>query len=121
VSEARTPCINPRCRRTFKQEHEGQTVVCRKCWNLLPQAVRNRYKQLRRRMRLIERMDAKGVGYRRLGRKYGQPGKGAPQAYMMRLKFDRAWERLWTGINAFYSAPERPLGLETFLQEAGLA
>lgn len=120
MTEARTPCLNPSCRRTFKQEHEGETIVCRKCWMLLPMAVRNRYKQLRRRMRLIEKLEAKGVQHRRRGRKHGSPNVGAPQFFTMRMKFDRSWERLWDGIHSFYLAPEKPEGLDAFLEEIGL-
>lgn len=120
MTEARTPCLNPRCRRTFKQEHEGETVVCRKCWILLPASWRARDKQLRRRMRLIDRMSAKGVQHRRRGRKFGHPDKGAPQAFTMGIKFDRLWDRHWDRIRAFYLAPEKPEGLDAFLEEVGL-
>lgn len=117
---ARTPCLNPRCRRTFKQEHEGETIVCGKCWRLLPASWRARDKQLRRRMKLIERMAAKGVDHRRKGRKYGLPHVGSPQAYTMGAKFDRLWSRHWDRISAFYLSPETPAGLETFLEEMNL-
>ena len=120
MTEARTPCLNPRCRRTFKQELDVETVVCGKCWKLLPMAVRNRCKQLRRRMRLIDRLEIKGVQHRRRGRKHGNPGVGAPQFYTMRMKFDRSWKRLWEGIQSFYLAPENPEGLDAFLEEIGL-
>lgn len=120
MTGARTPCINPRCRRTFKDEHEGETVVCRKCWLLLPASLRARDKQLRRRMRLIERMSAKGVQHRRRGRKFGHPDKGAPQAFTMGNKFGRLWDIHWARIRAFYIAPEKPEGLDAFLEEVGL-
>jgi hypothetical protein len=116
----RTPCLNPRCRRTFKSEHVGETVVCGKCWKLLPVAARQRDKQLRRRMRLIERMAAKGNEFRRRGRHHGQPSVGAPQAYTMGAKFDRLWHRHWDRVTAFFLAPEKPTGLDAFLEEVGL-
>ena len=120
MTEARTPCLNPRCRRTFKQEHEGETVVCGKCWKLLPTTVRQRHKQLRRRMRLIDRLASKGAGHRRRGRKFGRPNVGVPQAYTMNAQFERLWDRHWTRIRIFFHAPDKPEGLETFLEEIGL-
>ncbi|RWH31598.1 hypothetical protein [Mesorhizobium sp.] len=116
----RTPCLNPSCRRTFKREHEDETIVCGKCWKLLPMPVRQRYKQLRRRMKLIKRMDAKGPDFRRRGRKHGAPDRGAPQAFTMGAKFDRLWDRHWDWIRAFYLTPEKPAGLDSFLEEIGL-
>lgn len=113
MTEPRTHCLNLRCQRTFKQEHEGETVVCGKCWKLLPAAVRQRG-------RLIERMAAKGTAHRRRGRKFGRPEIGAPQSYTMGSKFDRLWERHWTRIRIFFHAPDKPEGLETFLEEIGL-
>ncbi len=120
MTESRTPCLNPRCRRTFKQEHEGETVVCRKCWMLLPAAWRARDKQLRRRMRLIDRMSEKGTAYPRRGRKHGQPDRGAPQAYTMGMKVGRLWDRHWDRIRAFFLASDKPEGLDAFLEEVGL-
>lgn len=116
----RLPCLNSTCRRTFKHEDGVETVVCGKCWKLLPASVRRRDKQMRRRMRLVRRMADKGVEYRRRGRKHGCPDKGAPQAYTMGAKFDRLWDRHWQRIVAFFRAPEKPAGLETFLEEMGL-
>lgn len=116
----RTPCLNPRCRRTFKQEYEGETVVCRKCWMLLPSSWRARDKQMRKRMRLINRMSEKGVQYRRRGRKHGAPGKGDPQAYTMGAKFDRLWQAHWDRIRTYFLAPEKPEGLDAFMEEMNL-
>lgn len=116
----RTPCFNPRCRRTFQQEHEGETVVCRKCWMLLPASWRARDKQMRRRMRLIDRMAAKGTQHRRRGRKPGYPNNGAPQAYTMGAKFERLWDRHWSRIRAFFLTPKKPEGIDAFLEEVGL-
>jgi len=120
MSELRAPCLNPRCRRTFRCEHEGETVICRKCWMLLPMAVRQRDKQLRRRLRLIKRMFEKGTDYRRRGRHFGAPHRGTPQAYTMGVKFDRLWDRHWARVRSFFLAPEKPVGLDTFLEELGL-
>lgn len=116
----RIGCLNPHCRRTFKREHEDDTIVCGKCWKLLPEAWRSRYKQLRRRMKLINRMAQKGNEFRRRGRKHGSPDRGAPQAYTMGAKFDRLWDRHWERVRAFYLSPDKPAGLETFLEEIGL-
>lgn len=116
----RTPCLNPRCRRTFKREHNGETVVCGKCWKLLPASWRARDKQLRRRMKLVDRMETKGPNHRRRGRKFGQPEKGTPQAWSMGSKLCRLWDRHWSRIRAFFLSPEKPAGLEAFLEEIRL-
>ncbi|RWN35825.1 hypothetical protein [Mesorhizobium sp.] len=116
----RTPCLNPRCGRTFKAEDGVDTVVCGKCWKLLPQSWRARDKQLRKRWRLVDRIAAKGDGFRQRGRKFGAPGKGMPQSYTMRVKLERIWHSHWSRIKAFYLTPDKPAGLETFLEEIGL-
>jgi hypothetical protein len=120
TAPGRTPCLNPRCRRTFKTECEGEVVVCGKCWKLLPQPWRARYKQLRRRWKVIERLEAKGVACRRRGRKFGVPDRGAPQGFTMRLKAERLWNRLCNRIHNFFENPEKPEGLDAFLEEMGL-
>ena len=121
MSDLRTPCLNPSCRRTFKAEPGVDTVVCGKCWKLLPQAWRARDRQLRRRDRLIVRMEAKGGSFRRRGRKHGNPAVGAPQAVTMAWKFARLWEAHWSRVTAFFLTPEKPAGLDVFLEEVGFA
>ncbi len=71
-------------------------------------------------MRLIDRLSAKGTDYRRRGRKHGQPHVGAPQAYTMGAKLGRLWSAHWSRIRTFFLAPEKPEGLDTFLEEVGL-
>lgn len=119
MDDPRTPCLNPRCRRTFKREHEDEIQVCRKCWLLLPAVVRERYKQMRRRARLIERLKAKGMTRRR-GRRHGHPDRGEPQWHTLERQWGRLWVSYWTWIVAFYRTPEKPIGLDAFLEEMRL-
>lgn len=116
----RVPCLNPRCGRTFKRQHEEEETICGKCWRLLPPSVRHRDRQLRRRWKLVERLEAKGTGHRRRGRKFGKPNIGAPQSYTMALKMQQIWRRHWNRVRNFYLAPEKPVGLEAFFEEVGL-
>lgn len=117
MKPGRVGCLNPRCGRTFKVEYDDEIHVCRECWKLLPAPVRLRYKQLKKRARLINRLSAKGNGFRRHGRKFGHPDKGDPQALTMVNQFNKLWRRHWDWITAFYLNPEKPEGLDTFLEE----
>ncbi|TPJ57426.1 hypothetical protein [Mesorhizobium sp. B1-1-6] len=65
-------------------------------------------------------MAAKGNDFRRRGRKHDSPDRGAPQAFTMGTKFDRLWNRHWDRVRAFFLTPDKPAGLETFLEEIGL-
>lgn len=104
MTEKRTNCFNPPCRRTFKYQEGDETreVVCGKCWKLLPQALRQEYKHLKaRRLKITRRLRKKGVENVEL------PHLRARQ------------EANWRAIHDFYAAPQKPAGLDTFLEEIG--
>jgi hypothetical protein len=108
----RLPCVNPRCHRTGSAEEFGDSdIVCAKCWKLLPQAVRARYKQLRRRekrlLKLIER---------RIADHDIRPETVAAIEHRLSESFAENWQL----IRDYFRLSERPLGLEGFLQEMGL-
>lgn len=93
-------------------KHENATtIVCGKCWRALPLRLRMRDRQLRSRQRrlfrLIEKRAARGtidvVRINRLEDTY-------------KLAFWHNWQR----IRRYFREPERPIGLEGFLQEVGL-
>ncbi|MPZ57604.1 MAG: hypothetical protein GEU91_14115 [Rhizobiales bacterium] len=114
IGSDRIPCINPRCRRTASAEkyEAGEQIVCRACFRSLPQPIRDRYRQLRNRerrlLRHVERRVAKGtITLAKVGR--------------LRAALFRCMWRNWDDIRRRFTAPEVPVGLENFLQEAGLA
>jgi hypothetical protein len=113
---------NPRCRRTAAQDKfpDSAEIICGKCFRALPVAVRRRDRQLRKRWRFVERLAERGDDFRRRGRKFGQPDRGAPQAYTMHAKMQRLWDRHWSGLHAYFATPDKPVGLDTFLEEIGL-
>lgn len=107
----RLRCINPACRRTAPADGKHDSICCRKCWRLLPVELTNRYRQLksrnRRLMRHVDRRIAQG---------------SISRATIDRVGFMvcAAMERNWDAIRAYFVRPEKPVGLEGFLQEVGL-
>lgn len=106
----RIPCINPRCRRTFKAEGDGGEVVCGKCFRTLPQAVREEHRRYWREIRKWDRRILRTSDNFKIDR--------------MKAIRDRIAERLarhWdTDMKPFFTAPEKPAGLDAFLEEIGL-
>ncbi|EBU7498145.1 hypothetical protein DK058_25050 [Salmonella enterica subsp. enterica serovar Typhi] len=105
----RAPCINPRCRRTFKQEHDGQEVICGKCFRALPQALRLTHRRCWREIRKWHRRILRTIDPLRARR--------------MHVILDRWGARLdanWELIRKAVTAPEKPDGLDAFLEEMGL-
>jgi hypothetical protein len=106
----RTPCINPRCRRTFKADDCGSEVVCGKCFRTLPEAVRKEHRGYWREIRKWDRRITRTGDDLKILR--------------MRAIRDRVSERLsrhWDNeIKPFFLTPEKPAGLDSFLEEVGL-
>lgn len=111
--DERVPCLNPRCRRTAPRDKYGDSmeIVCGKCWKLLPQAVRDRYRALRRRERRL---------LRRIDRLVARKAISGAQVERLRDGMSRACNRNWHDIRSCFLAPARPIGLDAFLEEAGL-
>ncbi|MGX9145866.1 hypothetical protein [Mesorhizobium sp. 128a] len=108
----RIRCINALCRRTSQADGSGE-MICGKCFRALPVSVKRRDRQCRKRInglkRKIERLLAKSDGradISRLDRLHDAA---------LRL-FYRNWERM----RAYFQTPDKPAGLETFLEEIGL-
>ena len=112
MNAPRRPCINPRCRRTFKRETgepEAMEVCCGKCWRLLPVRLTRRYKALRARDRRIDRQV----------KKLQRQGRGARPSRLETLtaQINRLHEANWREIHDFFHPTEKPVGLDTFLEE----
>jgi len=106
----RTPCINPRCRRTFKAEEHGGEVVCGKCFRTLPEAVRNEHRGYWREIRKWDR---------RITRTGDELKIARMRAISSRIerRLAQHWDR---EIKPFFVAPQKPAGLDAFIEEIGL-
>jgi hypothetical protein len=108
MTSGRIPCINPRCRRTFKDE--GTEVVCGKCFRTLPEALRVEFRRCWREHRNWERRAVRTSDEIEAQRKRA-----------VSERFGRLIHRLWEDqIKPFFTAPEKPAGLDVFLEEMGL-
>lgn len=110
MTEARTPCINPRCRRTYKSGGGGE-VICGKCFRALPAQVRSDHRRYWRE-------------YRKWDRRILRTGDvlKAQRMHDVRDRFGRMIDQHWDEtVRPFFFAPEKPTGIEAFLEEAGLA
>lgn len=110
MSVGRTPCINPRCRRTFKADDGGSEVVCGKCFRTLPGAVRAAHRGYWREIRKWDRRITRTGDELKIGRM-----RAVRDTLSMRLNMH--WD---TVIKPFFLAPEKPEGLDAFLEEVGL-
>ncbi|TIT43736.1 MAG: hypothetical protein E5W76_05455 [Mesorhizobium sp.] len=106
----RVPCINPRCRRTFKREHESQEIICGKCFRMLPEAVRSAHRGFWREIRKWDRRMARTADELKIVRM-----RAVRNTLSMRLGLH--WD---VHIKAPLLAPDKPAGLETFMEEIGL-
>jgi hypothetical protein len=104
----RTPCINPRCRRTFKDE--GCETICGKCFRTLPEAVRKEHRTFWREIRKWDRRIARTGDELKIARM-------APIRDRISLRLNQHWDN---EIKPFFLAPEKPEGIDNFLQEMGL-
>lgn len=97
----RIPCINPRCGRTWPAEKcSGSEVICSKCFALQPD-LRARYRRLSKLLRHSRRY----------------PQKWTPQ------KLERLYDLFdanWSKLKMSFLMPDRPIGLDVFLEEMGL-
>ncbi len=109
----RVPCINPSCNRTAATDkHPGcDEIICGKCFKALPDRLRKRYRQLRKR-------DRKLCSYFNSKRSEHVSDK---RCWRLNRNMNVLIEKNWAMIRNYYQAPaEKPQGLEAFLQEIGL-
>lgn len=105
----RTPCINPRCRRTFKRQHQDEETICGKCFRALPVELRSEFKRCWRE-------------YRKWGRRITRTSDELKIARMQNTRtywadgINRSWDRIRSSV----ITPEKPDGLDAFLEEVGL-
>lgn len=105
----RVPCINPRCRRTFKQEREGEEVICGKCFRMLPAEIRSEHRRIWREIRKWDRRITRTADMLKAARMHD-----------IRARWAARMDENWAQIRALTINPVKPEGLDAFLQEVGL-
>lgn len=107
LKPGRIRCINPRCRRTFKDD--GGEVICGTCFKMLPAELRNEHRRYWRELRKWRKRITRTSDELKIAR-------------MHRIA-DR-WSSLihanWRRIRAHVITPDRPEGLDPILEELGL-
>lgn len=106
----RTPCMNPRCRRTGDAAKFPGEMICGHCFRTLPTVVRSEFRRLWREHRKWERRAVRTSDELEARRKRA-----------VSKRFGDLINRLWRDqIKPFFTAPEKPAGLDAFLEEMGL-
>lgn len=108
----RIPCINPSCRRTAPADkyEPGEEIICRTCWRLLPKHLADRWKRFGRRERRLIRL---------IDRRLARHDITVDRINGMAVRMDARRVEIWGAIRAYFRSPERPAGLDAFLEEAG--
>lgn len=110
MKPGRTPCINPSCRRTADAKEFPGEMICGKCFRALPDRDRKEHRRLWREIRKWERRIAKTVDELKRQRMHDIRN-------MWVGKLQRHWDE---SIKGSFANPEKPEGLESFLEEIGL-
>lgn len=107
----RTPCINPRCRRTFDAAKYGSgEMICGKCFRSLPLAIRDEHRRLWRELRKWRRRIARTADQFKRHRMEGIERRFS-------AKINQHWDEV---LRPAITTPQRPIGLDGFLAEVGL-
>jgi hypothetical protein len=105
----RIPCINPRCRRTAPADKHGGEIICGKCFRTLPEAMRQEHRRYWREIRKWDRRITRTSDEIKILR---MREISARMAWRLGMHWDRE-------IKGFFLAPEKPAGLDAFLEEVG--
>lgn len=111
-SDARIPCINPRCRRTAPSDKYGPDteIICGKCFRTLPEAVRYEHRRYWRELRKWDRRITRTGDELKIAR-----------MRKIRDRFSQMIKRHWDReIKPHFLAPDKPEGIAAFLEEVGL-
>lgn len=106
----RTPCINPRCRRTGASDKFPGEMICGKCFHTLPEAVRKEHRGYWCEIRKWERRMMRTSDEIKIARMRDIRDR-------ISLRLGLHWDR---EIKPRFTAPEKPEGLEAFMEELGL-
>ncbi|CCF19108.1 conserved protein of unknown function [Pseudorhizobium banfieldiae] len=105
----RTPCINPKCRRTADAAKFPDEMICGKCFKALPQQLREDFKFAWRQYRKWDRRRMKTTDELKLQKVHSVMGM-----------WGRRIDATWVEIKKHLTADEKPEGLDAFLEEMGL-
>ncbi len=106
----RIPCINPRCRRTFKPDQGSSEIVCGKCFRGLPAEVIGEHRRHWREIRKWDRRIARTADELKIARMRA-----------IRDTHSRLLHRHWDAeIKSRFLVPQRPEGIDAFLEQVGL-
>lgn len=106
----RTPCINPRCKRTGPEDKFPGEMICGKCFRMLPEAVRQGHRGYWREIRKWEKRIARTGDELKITKMHSIRNR---LVWRLVLHWDRE-------IKPRMLAPEMPEGLDAFLEEVGL-
>lgn len=104
----RVPCINPRCRRTFK--NEGAEMICGKCFRMLPETIRAEHRRYWRELRKWRKRITRTSDELKIARMHDIADRWS-------ALLGRHWD---AHIKAYFLASEKPAGLDAFLEELRL-
>lgn len=105
----RIPCINPRCRRTFKPDGNSGEIICGKCFKTLPEETRKVHRGYWREIRKWDRRISRNGDEFKIRRM-----RQIRDRYSNLLNFH--WDE---NIKGFFLAPEKPDGLVGFFEDMG--
>ena len=109
MKPGRTSCINPACRRTADAEKFPDEMICGKCFRALPPALREIHRDAWK-------------SYRLYCRRINRTGDLLKLQTLKKIRDRHAFriESNWQRIKECFLAPEKPEGLDNFLDEMGM-
>lgn len=109
MKPGRTPCINPRCNRTADRAKFPDEMICAKCFKSLPAEIKADYRNAWRQYNLHCRRISRTSDELKLKKLHAKQGFWA-------MACDRAWWR----IRDHVITPDKPEGLDNFMQDIGI-
>src|SRR5688572_1991369 len=100
MKAGRTPCINPRCKRTADANEFPDEMICAKCFRALPVELRREHRFRWRQYRLYDRRISRTA----------DPLKIPRLRDICNMWADKIGAN-WLAIKAHVAAPEKPEGL----------
>jgi len=110
MRDGRTPCINPRCKRTGPADEFPGEMICGKCFRTLPEAVRKEHRGYWREIRKWERRIARTGDELKITKMHSIRNR-------LEWRLGLHWDR---EIKPRMLEPEMPEGLDAFLEEIGI-
>lgn len=103
----RIHCINPRCNRTFKADNPNEEIICGKCFKMLAEATRKEHRGYWREIRKWDRRITRTGDELKISRMHAI-------RHRISVRLSDHWD---TDIKAVFLAPEKPEGIDQFIEE----